>query len=206
MRALFSRIATPLIAAGIVVACGGDGGSGLGSSVLTTVEITPATATLFTVAPGNTTTLSVVAKDQDGGTMSLSPSFSSDNSSIAAVGNDGTVTAVGAGTAGITASLTAGGVTKTATAAVTVQAAAATAGVVAPAFEYQPAAVDVAAGGAVTWSFGSIHHTVSFTTAGAPESIPELQNGSASRIFSNNGIYGYRCLIHPEMAGLVRVH
>ena len=207
MRALLSRIATPLIAAGIVVACGGDGGSGLGSSVLTTVEVTPATATLFSVAPGNTVTLSVVAKDQDGATMSgLSPSFSSDNSSIAAVGADGTVTGVGPGSAGITASLTAGGVTKTATATVTVQAAAAAAEVVAPAFEFQPGTVDVAAGGAVTWSFGSIHHTVSFTTAGAPESIPELQNGSASRIFSNNGIFGYRCLIHPEMTGFVRVH
>ena len=138
--------------------------------------------------------------------MSGSPSFSSENSSIAAVGADGTVTGVGPGSAGITASLTAGGVTKTATATVTVQAAAATTGVVAPAFEFQPGTVDVAAGGAVTWSFGSIHHTVSFTTAGAPESIPELQNGSASRIFSNNGIFGYRCLIHPEMTGFVRVH
>jgi plastocyanin len=206
MRALLSRIATPLIVAGIGVACGGDGGSGLGSSVLTTLEVTPTTATLFTVAPGNTVTLSVVAKDQDGGTMSGSPSFSSDNSSIATVGADGTVTGVGAGSAGITASLTAGGVTKTATATVTVQAAATTVGVVAPAFEFQPGTVDVAAGGTVTWSFGSIHHTVSFTTAGAPESIPELQNGSAARIFSNNGSFGYRCLIHPEMTGLVRVH
>jgi plastocyanin len=207
MRALLSRIATPLIVAGIVVACGGDGGSGLGSSVLTTVEVTPATATLFTVAPGNTVTLSVVAKDQDGATMSgLSPSFSSDNGSIAAVGADGTVTGVGPGSAGITASLTAGGVTKTATATVTVQAAAATAEVVAPAFDYQPATVDLAAGGTVTWSFGSIHHTVSFTTAGAPESIPEFQNGSASRTFSNNGTFGYRCLIHPQMTGQVRVH
>jgi plastocyanin len=207
MGALLSRIATLLIVAGTGVACGGDGGPGLGSSVLTTVEVTPATRTLFTVAPGNTVTLSVVAKDQDGATMSgLSPSFSSDNSSIAAVGADGTVTGVGPGSVGITASLTAGGVTKTATATVTVQAAAATAEVVAPAFAFLPAGVDVAAGGAVTWSFGSIHHSVSFTTAGSPESIPVLENGSASRTFPTNGIYGYRCSIHPEMVGLVRVH
>jgi plastocyanin len=206
MRALLARIATPLIVAGIGAACGGDGGSGLGSSVLTTLEVTPATATLFTVAPGNTVTLSVVAKDQDGATMSGSPSFSSDNSAIAAVGADGTVTGVGPGSAGITASLTAGGVTKTATATVTVQVAAAAAEVVAPGFEYQPATVDLAAGGTVTWSFGSIHHTVSFTTTGAPESIPEFQNGSASRTFSNNGTFGYRCLIHPQMTGEVRVH
>jgi plastocyanin len=207
MRAPLSGIATLLIMAGTGVACGGDGGPEPGSSVLTTVEVTPATATLFTVAPGNTTTLSVVGKDQDGATMAAgSPSFSSDNDAIATVGDDGTITAAGAGTAGITASLTAGGVTKTGTTAVTVQVASASVGVVAPEFEFQPAAVDVAAGGAVTWSFGSIHHTVSFTTAGAPESIPELENGSASRTFPTNGIYGYRCAIHTQMAGLVRVH
>jgi plastocyanin len=206
MRTLLSKIAIPLIVAGTGIACGGDGGSGLGSNVLTTLEVTPATATLFTVAPGNTITLSVIAKDQDGATMSGSPSFSSDNGSVAAVGADGTITAVGPGSAGVTASLTAGGVTKTATATVTVQVAAAAAGVVAPEFEFQPAAVDVAAGGTVTWSFGSIHHTVSFTTAGSPESIPVLENGSASRTFPTNGSYAYRCAIHTQMAGLVRVH
>jgi plastocyanin len=208
MRALLSRIVTPLIVAGAGAACGGDGGPGPGSGVLTTVEVTPAAATLFTVAPGNTTTLSVVAKDQDGRTMSGvgSPSFSSDNDAIVGVSGDGTITALAAGTAHITASLTAGGVTEVGTATVTVQVAPASAGVVAPAFEFQPAAVDVAAGGAVTWSFGSIHHTVSFTTSGSPESIPVLENGSASRTFPTNGIYGYRCSIHTQMAGLVRVH
>lgn len=63
--------------------------------VLTTLEVTPATATLFTVAPGNAVTLSVVAKDQDGQAMSGlgSPSFSSDNGTIASVRDNGTITA-----------------------------------------------------------------------------------------------------------------
>jgi plastocyanin len=208
MRPLLSAIATLLIGAGIGVGCGGDGGSGPGSGVLTTVEVTPASPTLFTVAPGNTVVLAVVAKDQDGGVMSGagSPTFSSANDAVATVGTDGTVTAVGAGTAVITASVTAGGVSKSGTTTVSVEVAGASKSVIAPEFQFQPATVDVSAGGTVTWSFGGIHHTVTFTTAGAPEDVPVLQDGSATRTFPSNGIFGYRCAIHTSMSGLVRVH
>lgn len=210
MRALLSRTATLLIVAGIGVGCGGgDGpGPGPGESVLTTVEVTPATATLFTVAPGNTVILAVVAKDQDGQTMTGagSPTFSSDNGAVASVAGDGTVTALAAGTAGITASLTAAGVTKTGTTTVTAQAAPATAAVGTPSLAFSPATVDVSAGGAVTWTIGPITHNVSFTTAGAPADVPDLQDGSAARTFPTNGAFGYRCTIHPQMTGAVRVH
>jgi plastocyanin len=176
--------------------------------VLTTVEVTPATATLFTVAPGNSVMLAVVAKDQDGEAMAGlgSPSFSSDNSAVAAVGGDGTVTAVAAGTVRITASLTAGGVTKTGTSTVTARVAPANAAVVAPQLLFQPATVDVSAGGTVSWTFASIPHDVTFTTAGAPPNVPELQDGSASRTFPTNGNFNYRCTIHPQMTGNVQVH
>ena len=209
MRALISRIATLLIVTEFGAGCGGDNGPGPGGeSVLTTVEVTPATATLFTVAPGNTAALTVVAKDQDGGTMSGlgSPSFSSDNGAIADVSSDGTITAVTAGTAAITASLTAGGVTKTGATTVTVQVAPATAGVATPSLAFSPAAVDVSSGGTVTWTIGPITHNVSFTTAGAPADVPDLQNGSAARTFPTNGAFSYRCTIHPQMTGAVRVH
>jgi plastocyanin len=89
---------------------------------------------------------------------------------------------------------------------VTVQVAPSIAGVVAPQFVFQPGAVDVSAGGTVTWRFGAIHHTVTFTTAGAPDDVPELENGSADRTFPNNGSFAYRCAIHPGMNGVVRVH
>ena len=92
----------------------------------------------------------------------------------------GLVTAVGAGTAGITATATAGGVTKSATA--------------------------VAAGATVTWSIGNINHDVDFLTAGAPADIPVLQNSSDSRTFPTSGSYSYRCSGHPTMKGTVRVH
>ena len=174
--------------------------------MLTTVVVTPATATLFTVAPGNAATLTVVAKDQNGQAMVGTPSFSSDNGAIADVSVGGTVTAVAAGTAHITASLTSGGVTKEGTTTVTVQVAAANAGVVTPTLAFQPPTADVQAGGTVNWTFGSTPHTVTFTSGGAPADVPQLQDGSASRVFPTNGSFSYHCTIHPSMTGVVRAH
>jgi len=208
MRSLLSVVATLPLLAAIGVGCGGDSGPGPGSSQLGTLELTPASTTLFTVAPENSVALAAVAKDQDGQTMTGAgtPSFSSDNEAIAEVSDDGTVTAVAVGTARITASLTVGDVTRTDVSTVTVQAAPATGAVAAPQFAFQPAAVDIQAGGSVTWTFGPIHHDVRFTTPGAPDDIPELENGSIARTFPSNGIFGYRCSFHPQMAGSVRVH
>jgi plastocyanin len=206
MGTSLSRIAALLMVAATGAGCGGDSVSGPEKSVLTTVEVTPTTATLFTVAPGNAMTLTVVAKDQKGQTMVGTPSFSSDNAAIADVSIGGGVTAVAAGTARITASVTIDGVTKTGTNTVTTQVASANAGVVAPAIAYQPGNVDVRAGGTVTWTFGSIHHDVTFTTPGGPADVPEFLNGSASRTFPNHGTFNYRCSIHASMIGVVYVH
>ena len=108
--------------------------------MLTTLELTPATADLFTVAPGNTITLTVVPKDQDGQIMTGvgPPSFSTSNAAVAIVDGNATVYAVGPGTAQITASMTAGSETMAATMQVTVQAAAASASVTAPSLAYVP--------------------------------------------------------------------
>jgi plastocyanin len=213
MRALISRITTLLIVAGGGAGCGGDSGPGTGpepvpgTGVLTTLEVTPTTATLFTVAPGNTVALAVVAKDQAGKPMTGgTPTFSSDNSAIAGVSDAGTVTALAAGPAHITVSLTAGGITKTGTISVAAQVASATAGVSAPATSFQPATVDVQTNGTVSWTFGSVPHNVIFSSASAPLIIHEFQGGSASRTFPTNGVYTYRCSIHSGMTGIVRVH
>ena len=202
MRALVSRIATLLIVAVAGAGCGESGPS----NVLTTLEVTPATATLFTVAPDNTVELTVVAKDQNGIVMAGSPTFASDAPTIATVGNTGTVSGVSAGTARINASLTVDGTSLTATTTVTVQAAPQSATVTAPQFDFTPDEIDVRAGGTVTWSMESVHHTVDFTTAGAPDDLPELQDASASRTFPTNGSFSYRCSIHPAMTGVVHVH
>jgi len=207
MRVMVSGVAGVLMV--LASACGGgDGGSGPEPRVLTTLELTPMTAGLFTVAPGNTVPLTVVPKDQDGQVMTGVglPAFSTSNAAIATVDGNGVVAAVAPGTAEISAALTAGTETEAATMQVTVQEAAASASVTAPSLEYIPAAVDVRAGGEVTWTAGLVDHTVTFTTPGAPADIPFLQESSASRTFPTNGSFTYRCTIHPGMTGIVNVH
>ena len=209
MRACLLKIAVVPTIATAIGGCGGDGSDGGPDlPVLTTLEVTPATTTLFTVSPTNVVTVSAVPKDQNGETMTGlgSPVFSSQNDAVATVASDGTVTAVGAGSTEITASLTAGDVTKTGTATVTVQVAPATAAVTTPGFVFAPTAADVSAGGTVTWAFGSENHDVTFTTPGSPANIPLTVNGSVSRTFPDNGVFQYRCSIHQGMAGAVRVH
>jgi len=211
MRTLVAKIAILALPAWAVIGCGGGNGPGSEPEtdpVLTTVQVTPATASLFTVAPGNSVTLAAVGRDQNGQNMSgLGPaSYSSGDEAVATVSAAGAVTGVGAGTTPITASLTADGITQTGSMSVTVQVAPATASVTAPAFQFQPVSVDVSAGGAVTWTMSAVPHNVTFTSAGAPANVPDTQNASAERTFPGSGSFGYRCTIHPEMTGTVRVH
>jgi plastocyanin len=211
MRALLATVATLLMVAETGAGCGGggsdSGGTGTSDGVLTTLEVTPATSSLYTVAPGNTVTLSVVAKDQDGKAMTgAAPTFSSDNAGSATVGSDGKITAVAEGTSRITASLSLGGITKTGTATITTLVAAASGTVTAPATIYQPQDLNVRAGASVTWTFQSVPHTVTFTSAGAPAGLAEFRDGSSAVVFPTSGTYNYRCEIHPGMVGVVHVH
>jgi plastocyanin len=200
-----------LVVAGTGAACGDSAPvtpTDQGGSAFTTVEVSPSSPTLFTVAPGNTITLSAVAKDQNGDTLSGagSASFSSDNAAIADVSAGGAVTVAAPGTAHITASVTADGVTKTGTATVTALVALMNAGVTAPAITFQPAIANMQPGGVVIWSFGSVAHNVVFTSAGAPADVPAFASGFVSRTFPTNGTYTYHCTIHPGMTGVVQVH
>jgi len=177
-------------------------------SVLTTVEVTPPTATLFTLQPENRVRLGVTAKDQDGNVMHdlPAPTFSGDDEAIGTVDAEGVVTAVAPGTVRITASVTDGENSKSDSAEITVTVASPATDVVAPQFEFQPQVADVAAGGEVTWNVGAIHHTVDFTTSGAPTDIPEMLNQAVSRTFPTSGTFEYHCTIHNGMTGKVRVH
>jgi plastocyanin len=208
MRARLTTIATLLIAAGAGAGCGGSTTEqNQSDGVLTTLEVTPASSSLYTVAPGNTVTLSVVAKDQNGKVMTgAAPTFSSDNAGSASVGGDGKITAVAEGTSTITASLSMGGVSKTGSATITTVVAAASGTVTAPARIYQPADLNVRAGATVTWTFQSVPHTVTFSSPGSPQGLSEFHDASDSRVFPTSGTYNYSCDIHPGMAGVVHVH
>ena len=175
---------------------------------LTTVEVTPPAATIFTLQPANRIRLTATGKDQDGAVIRdlPDPTFSSDDEGVGTVDADGVVTAVAPGTARITASITLENTPKTGTAEITVAVASEAADVVAPQFQFQPQVVDVAAGGDVTWNVGAVHHTVDFTTSGAPDDIPEMLNQSVSRSFPSPGTFEYHCTLHNGMTGTVRVH
>ena len=194
-----------LLALGILVtsACGGSEGP----NDTFTVEVTPTAAELFSLAPGNTIELAVVAKDAEGNPMSGgTTTYSTGNSAIATVSNTGVVTAVGAGTTQVTATVTLDGGSASGTTGVTVRDAAAAATVRAPGLVFMPGTVDVSEGGTVTWTIEDVHHTVNFETAGSPSDIGELLNASESRTFPASGTYRYRCSIHSQMTGIVRVH
>jgi plastocyanin len=194
-----------LLALGIFVisACGGSEGP----NDEFTVEVTPTTAELFSVAPGNTVELDVVAKDGGGDPLpGGTTTYSTGNSAIATVSDAGVITAVAVGTTQVTATVTLDGGSASATTSVTVRDAAAAATVRAPGLVFIPGTVDVSEGGTVTWTIEDVHHTVDFETAGSPSDIGELLNASESRTFPASGTYRYRCSIHSQMTGIVRVH
>jgi plastocyanin len=194
-----------LLALGILVtsACGGSEGP----NDEFTVEVTPTAAELFSVAPGNTIELDVVAKDGGGDPLSGgTTTYSTGNSAIATVSDAGVITAVAVGTTQVTATVTLDGGSASATTSVTVRDAAAAATVRAPGLVFIPGTVDVSEGGTVTWTIEDVHHTVNFETAGSPSDIGELLNASESRTFPASGTYRYRCSIHSQMTGIIRVH
>jgi hypothetical protein len=87
------------------------------------LAVTPATADVCTVAPGNTVLLAVTPRDQNGEAMTGlgSPAFSSSSAAVATVDAAGQVSGLAVGAAQITATLTASGTTRTGTATVTVK-------------------------------------------------------------------------------------
>jgi hypothetical protein len=75
--------------------------SSVASSTLTTITITPATASLN--VGGQTANLSATTLDQNGQPITTALTWTSDNTAVATVDNNGTVTPLSAGTANITA-------------------------------------------------------------------------------------------------------
>ncbi len=73
---------------------------------------------------------------------------------------------------------------------------------------FNPNSVTIAAGGTVTWTWGSGSnpHNVTFLTAGHPGDIAtRTAAGSDSRTFPNTGTFNYECTIHAGMTGSVMV-
>ncbi|MGQ0538503.1 MAG: Ig-like domain-containing protein [Gemmatimonadaceae bacterium] len=172
--------------------------------IVNSVTVQPATLAL---AVGNTGQLTATVAV--GNNASQQVTWSSGAASIATVDQTGKVTAVAAGTATIRATAQADA-TKFAESTVTVTGMPfpSTAQVVAGTdSQFNPNAVDIALGGAVTWVFQSLEHNVTFASAqGAPGNIGNTSNAQVSRTFNTAGTFTYDCTLHAGMTGRVMVH
>jgi plastocyanin len=209
-----------LAATSLVLACGGGGGStdpyntggnnpppGGGNTALDNITVN---FTQATMAAGDTRVINVVARDTQGAVIaSATPTFASADESVAEVTSSGSLLAIHSGSTQISVTVTVGSVTKSAIVSVAVNGSLPTTATVAagPDATFQPGAVVIAQGGSVTWAFGSVEHTVNFTTggAGAPGAIGNSYNANVQRSFASKGNYQYMCSIHYGMSGEVIV-
>ena len=166
--------------------------------------------TSVNLTAGNTQVITVSALDTQGAVITNpgTPTFSSVSTTIAEVDGSGTVLGLTSGNTTINVSLTRGGVTKTAQVTVTVTGTLPTEAEVSTLSGdvFTPSKVIIAEGGSVTWTFGPVLHTVSFTSgAGAPSNITSGVSSSQSRTFNQAGNFSYICTIHAGMNGQVIV-
>jgi plastocyanin len=170
----------------------------------TRVTVAPPTPTL---AVGATTQLSATPVDARGNAVTGLPAatYVSSDSTKARVSAAGVVTGVASGTATITVSVqTPDGVV---TAAVPVTVGFSTfAEMKVEDFQFNPVAVDIAAGGQVRWTWaGSSSHNVTSTNSG-PLRSPTQVSGTYTFTFPAPGRFDFFCSIHPFMTGTVIVH
>lgn len=210
MRSRLIRIAYLSVA---LSACGGGGGGTTNPPPVTqklgSITVQPSTLSLDA---GRASVLSVTALDEVGvailGTAGFS--FASTATTVAEVSATGSVLGISAGTATINVSLTLAGVTKTAAAAVTVSGtlpASANVAAGSASADFQPAAVAIARGGKIAFSFGQLTHNVAFDgVTGAPNGVGNSSNSISERTFDTAGNFAYHCTIHGAgMSGVVFV-
>ena len=166
--------------------------------------------------PSSQVTYTVQTRDSHGnpkGGVTIAWAVASGGGSIApaqnttaANGNASAQRTLGAGTGDQTATATATGLTGSPATFTT------TAGVVTTVQvannSFTPANVTISAGTVVNWEWQGTTslHNVTFSTAGAPNDIPNMSSGSMSRTFSSPGTFNYSCTNHVNMNGSVTVN
>jgi plastocyanin len=74
-----------------------------------------------------------------------------------------------------------------------------------PSLNFNPTYLTVPAGTTVTFAFGSIAHTITFTSPGSPADVPATSNASVNVVFPTAGTYNFHCSIHTYMTGYITV-
>lgn len=150
---------------------------------------------------GGTAALVATPRDRAGGALSgaPAPNWSSSGGAVS-VSAGGVVTAISAGTATVTATMSHLGETRTASAQVLVSGGAtqSTATVRGIHHGFSPQSVTIAAGGTVTWVMDDDEHDITWDSIAPPGgNIPRPDRGERiSRTFPAPGTYTYRCAHH----------
>lgn len=198
LAALLALATVPLM----LTACGGGGDSPSGPGGVASVALN---APSLTMLVGRTEQLTATAKDAQGSTIAGAPaaSWKTSNAAVATVTAGGLVTAVGNGSASITATISG----KSASAAVTVSPAPTSVTVNMPGTSFTPFHATLKVGGTVSYVFPSLAHNVIFDKiAGVPADIPgQVSNQTVNRTFNTVSLYKYVCSLHPGMEGEVDV-
>jgi plastocyanin len=74
-----------------------------------------------------------------------------------------------------------------------------------PSLNYNPTTLTVSRGTTVTFVFGTVGHSVTFSTNGAPASVPVTANASVQVTFPNTGVFNFYCTVHQYMTGSITV-
>jgi plastocyanin len=196
-----------------ITATSGTKSAGKTTTVLQTLATVAVTPAVVPLSVSGTRQLTAFAQDARGNTIlgATGFQFGSNNEAVATVTpTGGFVSAVAAGSATITATLTRDLVTASGTSTVNVSAGSTfptTATVATDSRSFSPTLVDIVAGGTITWTFGITSHNVNFNAAtGAPANIATSENTSVARSFPTAGSFSYFCNIHEGMTGTVVVH
>lgn len=205
------RVALILPIAGLILTgCGGSGDGGSGPAPgPASVSVAGAASGPLT-AIGETRVLTATVRDASqneltGETVTWSTANAQVVSLSATTGHSVTATAVGDGTARVTARAgsVSGNIDLTVASSGFPNSASVTAS---STLAFVPGSVDIAAGGTVTWTFQLLHNVTFGSQAGAPANIGNTSSGSVSRTFNQAGDFPYQCTIHPGMTGTVHVH
>ena len=188
-----------LLALAAVASCGGSDSTTPGTKVVSRITVTGATTTLNV---GQTAPLTAAAFDASGVQISSpgTTTWSSSATTVANVDQAGKVTAVGGGSATITADIT--GVKGTLIMRVNKDT------IFTPGIAFSPPSLIVSRGATVIFALGfdGIGHDVLFATKpGSPAYIPVTSRQYVARTFSTAGDFAYTCPTHPEMNGVITV-
>jgi plastocyanin len=204
-----ARTSAGIIAAVLLLACGGDSTSP--QEELASVDVQPRDATLrlFAVWPH----MHQHAVSRTGVEIKSTGVWSSSEPAKVSVDpGTGAMTGVAVGSAIVTDAVTFNGVTMSASSQVTVTEPSATGSVTATtSAAFTPQLMTITRGGAtgtVTWVFQGEPHTVTWDSqppGAAVADIPASSSTSVARDFSIPGTYEYHCSIHSGMTGSLLV-